>query len=74
MSQKFETVTRGALVSLLALMSAGGAANAAITDAVFGPSQIFDVQYYWSDTTLNASSFVAPKDPTRATVAFTDGQ
>lgn len=32
-------------------------ANAAITDGKFGTGQMFDVQYYWSGTTLNASNF-----------------
>ena len=36
--------------------------KADITDGAFGISQIFDVQYYWSGTTLNASSFIAPYD------------
>lgn len=37
-------------------------AFAAITDGKFGMAQIFDVQYYWSGNTLNASSFIAPYD------------
>ncbi len=49
-------------------------ANAAITDGVFGPSQIFDVQYYWDGDTLNASSFIAPYDSTFTTVTFDQGQ
>lgn len=37
-------------------------AYADITDGHFGTNQIFDVQYYWSGTTLNASNFIAPYD------------
>lgn len=36
--------------------------SANITDGKFGVNQIFDVQYYWSGNTLNASSFIAPYD------------
>ena len=35
---------------------------AAITDGKFGINQIFDVQYWWNGTTLNASNFIAPYD------------
>lgn len=38
------------------------AAKADIADGKFSTNQIFDVQYYWSGTTLNASSFIAPYD------------
>jgi hypothetical protein len=38
------------------------ASKADITDGHFGTNQIFDVQYYWSGTTLNASNFIAPYD------------
>ena len=34
-----------------------GAAQAGITDGKFTTAQIWDVQYYWSGTTLNASGF-----------------
>ena len=34
--------------------------KADITDGKFSTNQIFDVQYYWSGTTLNASNFIAP--------------
>jgi hypothetical protein len=34
--------------------------KADITDGKFGINQIFDVQYYWSGTTLNASNFISP--------------
>jgi hypothetical protein len=37
-------------------------AHAGLSDGHFGTNQIFDVQYYWSGTTLNASSFIAPYD------------
>lgn len=37
-------------------------AHADISDGHFSTNQIFDVQYYWSGTTLNASNFVAPYD------------
>jgi hypothetical protein len=38
------------------------AAKADIADGKFSTNQIFDVQYYWSGTTLNASNFIAPYD------------
>lgn len=44
------------------LSFAADAAIADITDGKFGINQIFDVQYYWSGNTLNASNFVAPYD------------
>ena len=34
-----------------------GTAQAGITDGKFTTAQIWDVQYYWSGTTLNASGF-----------------
>ena len=37
-------------------------AKADITDGHFSTNQIFDVQYSWSGTTLNASNFIAPFD------------
>lgn len=37
-------------------------AHADISDGHFGTNQIFDVQYSWSGTTLNASNFIAPYD------------
>jgi hypothetical protein len=37
-------------------------AKADITDGKFSTNQIFDVQYYWSGTTLHASNFIAPYD------------
>jgi len=61
-------------LSLGLLFSGAGASVAAITDGVFGESQIFDVQYNWSGDTLNASSFIAPYDSTFTTVSFGAGQ
>lgn len=48
--------------------------NAAITDGAFSINQIFDVQYNWSGTTLNASNFIAPYDSNFQTVTATAGQ
>jgi hypothetical protein len=59
------------LLSLLLLCSN---AFAAITDGKFGVNQIFDVQYYWSGTTLYASNFIAPYDKNFQTVTVTSGQ
>ena len=50
------------------------AALAAITDGKFGINQIFDVQYYWSGTTLHASNFIAPYNKNFQTVTVTAGQ
>lgn len=49
-------------------------AFAAITDGKFGINQIFDVQYWWNGTTLNASSFIAPYNKNFQTVTTTAGQ
>ena len=49
-------------------------AFAAITDGKFGINQIFDVQYNWSGTTLNASNFIAPYNKNFQTVTATSGQ
>lgn len=43
----------GALITALALTNT----HADITDGKFTTAQIWDVQYYWSGTTLNASGF-----------------
>jgi hypothetical protein len=48
--------------------------NAAITDGKFGINQIFDVQYWWNGSTLNASNFIAPYDKNFNTVTATTGQ
>jgi hypothetical protein len=47
---------------------------AAITDGKFGINQIFDVQYWWNGTTLNASNFIAPYNKNFQTVTVTAGQ
>ena len=59
------------ILSLLFLCSN---AFAAITDGKFGVNQIFDVQYYWSGNTLNASNFIAPYNKNFQTVTVTSGQ
>lgn len=59
------------LLSLLFLCSN---AFGAITDGKFGINQIFDVQYYWSGNTLNASNFIAPYNKNFQTVTVTAGQ
>jgi hypothetical protein len=62
------------LAAAVAVLMSATTANAAITDGAFSANQIFDVQYYWSGTTLNASSFIAPYDSTFTTVTTTTGQ
>jgi hypothetical protein len=59
---------------LFALMLLCSNAFAAITDGKFGINQIFDVQYNWSGTTLNASNFIAPYNKNFQTVTATSGQ
>ena len=59
---------------LLALMFLCSNAFAAITDGKFGINQIFDVQYYWSGNTLNASNFIAPYNKNFQTVTVSAGQ
>jgi hypothetical protein len=49
-------------VTLAVFLSSILPAKADITDGHFSTNQIFDVQYYWSGTTLNASNFIAPYD------------
>jgi hypothetical protein len=49
-------------------------AKADITDGKFSTNQIFDVQYYWSGTTLNASNFIAPYDMNFQHPTVTSGQ
>lgn len=61
-------------LSLLMIFSFTTLAKAAITDGVFGINQIFDVQYYWSGSTLHASNFIAPYDMNFQTVTATSGQ
>ena len=59
---------------LFALMFLCSNAFAAITDGKFGINQIFDVQYWWNGTTLNASNFIAPYNKNFQTVTTTAGQ
>lgn len=59
---------------LLTLLFVCSNAFAAITDGKFGINQIFDVQYNWSGTTLNASNFIAPYNKNFQTVTVTSGQ
>ena len=59
---------------LFFLMFVCSNAFAAITDGKFGINQIFDVQYNWSGTTLNASNFIAPYNKNFQTVTVTSGQ
>jgi hypothetical protein len=61
------------ILSLLFLFFSS-VSNAAITDGKFGINQIFDVQYYWSGNTLNASNFIAPYNKNFQTVTVTAGQ
>ena len=58
----------------LALTLTNSIAKADIIDGQFSVNQIFDVQYYWSGNTLNASSFVAPYDSTFNQPTVTAGQ
>ena len=59
---------------LFALMLLCSNAFGAITDGKFGINQIFDVQYWWNGTTLNASNFIAPYNKNFQTVTATTGQ
>ena len=58
----------------LALLLLCSNAFAAITDGKFGINQIFDVQYNWNGSTLNASNFIAPYNKNFQTVTATTGQ
>ena len=58
-----------AMLTLFATIS-----HADITDGQFGINQIFDVQYSWNGSTLNASNFIAPYDKDFNTVTTTSGQ
>ena len=51
---------RSAVMAMLTLFAT--VVHADIADGHFSTNQIFDVQYYWSGTTLNASNFIAPYD------------
>lgn len=59
---------------LFALLFLCSNAFANITDGKFSVNQIFDVQYWWNGTTLNASNFIAPYDKNFQTVTTTAGQ
>lgn len=63
---------RGLLAA--ALVMSMTANHAALTDGHFGISQIFDVQYNWSGTTLNASNFIAPYDMNFSHPTLASGQ
>ena len=59
---------------LLMLLAFCSNTFAAITDGKFGMSQIFDVQYNWNGTTLNASNFIAPYDKNWSHPSLSSGQ
>ena len=63
-----------AYILLAIVLTFSKAGNAAITDGKFGINQIFDVQYWWNGSTLNASNFIAPYDKNFNTVTATTGQ
>jgi hypothetical protein len=48
--------------------------SAGITDGKFSKNQIFDVQYWWNGTTLNASNFIAPYNMNFQPVSVGTGQ
>ena len=62
------------IYALFGALCLAGPAKADIADGKFSTNQIFDVQYNWSGTTLNASNFIAPYDQnfTHPTVAAGD--
>ena len=53
MNKFFKKKLLAAIMLTVGMMSS----HAAITDGKFSTAQIWDVQYYWSGTTLNASGF-----------------
>lgn len=61
-------------VTLAVFLSSILPAKADITDGHFSTNQIFDVQYYWSGTTLNASNFIAPYDMNFSHPTVSSGQ
>jgi hypothetical protein len=63
---------RSAVMAILTLFAT--ISHADITDGQFSINQIFDVQYSWSGSTLNASNFIAPYDKDFNTVTTTSGQ
>jgi hypothetical protein len=62
------------LVAAIVLAASSLSVQAAITDGQFSINQIFDVQYNWSGSTLNAFNFIAPYDKDFNTVTTTSGQ
>lgn len=62
------------LLSILLFLNLSTASVASIVDGQFGINQIFDVQYYWSGSTLNASNFIAPYNQNFQTVTATSSQ
>ena len=58
----FRKIALSLTLTLLTAFSLITASKADIADGQFSTNQIFDVQYYWSGTTLNASNFIAPYD------------
>ena len=63
---------KSAIMAMLTLFAT--ISHADITDGQFGINQIFDVQYSWNGSTLNASNFIAPYDKDFNTVTTTSGQ
>jgi hypothetical protein len=62
------------LLFLCMLLFSHLSVSAGITDGKFGINQIFDVQYWWNGTTLNASNFIAPYNKNFQPVTTTAGQ
>jgi hypothetical protein len=63
---------KSAIMAILTLFAT--ISHADITDGQFSINQIFDVQYSWNGSTLNASNFIAPYDKDFNTVTTTSGQ
>lgn len=53
-------IIRKAAMALYMALCAATASHAALTDLKIGSAQIFDVQYYYSGTTLYVSNMIAP--------------
>lgn len=62
------------ILFLLMMLFSHLSSSAGITDGKFGINQIFDVQYWWNGTTLNASNFIAPYNKNFQTVTVSAGQ
>ncbi len=62
------------ILFLFMLLFSHLSSSAGITDGKFGINLIFDVQYWWNGTTLNASSFIAPYNKNFQPVSTTAGQ